>query len=201
LVKHAGKRNVIPDKKAGLNRLLFFSKPFSPHILLLNGQNKTIRYSKSLLLGCSILEQKIINAALAGTGAGILKDIPDSIIHNILKKTDLTFWDYAGIVMFGRHPQGFWETCFSFFFEIVFSIFLGIIFVCLVNRLNLKRRLLWGAFYGGILWFVIRAAVVGFQIKALLHNNLATSAANSFNSIIYGLILGFFVQYFEKKTF
>ncbi|NLY76268.1 MAG: hypothetical protein GX075_13380, partial [Firmicutes bacterium] len=147
------------------------------------------------------MEQKIINGVLAGTIAGILKDVPDSIFHNVLKKTDLTFWDYAGIVMFGRHPHGFWETCFSFFFEIVFSILLGTIFVYLVERLNLKRRLLWGALYGGIVWFAIRAAVAGFQIKALLHNNLATSAANSFNSIIYGLILGFLVQYFEKKTF
>lgn len=46
------------------------------------------------------MEEKIINGAIAGIIAGILKDIPDAILHNSLKITSITFWDYAGTLTF-----------------------------------------------------------------------------------------------------
>lgn len=144
------------------------------------------------------MEEKIINGAIAGIIAGILKDIPDAILHNSLKITSITFWDYAGTLTLGRHPHGFLENSYSFFFEVIFSTFLGIIFVIFTTQLKIKLHFLWGAFYGGIVWFVIRAAVVGLQIESLINKNFFTSVINSINSIIYGVILVFVIKYLEK---
>ncbi|MGE5605287.1 MAG: hypothetical protein ACM3YE_06300 [Bacteroidota bacterium] len=147
------------------------------------------------------MEEKISNGAIAGIIAGILKDIPDAILHNSLKITSITFWDYAGTITLGRHPHGFFESSYSFFFEVIFSTFLGILFVNFTTHFNRKHYLLWGAFYGGIIWFFIRSIVVVSRIESLITMDFLTSLVNSINSIIYGIILGFFIVYFEKKKY
>lgn len=147
------------------------------------------------------MEEKISNGAIAGIIAGIVKDIPDAILHNSLKITSITFWDYTGTIILGRHPHGFFENSYSFFFEVIFSTFLGILFVIFTTYFSRKHYPLWSAFYGGFIWFLIRSIVVVFRIESLITMDFLTSLVNSINSIIYGIILGFLIRYFEKRKY
>ena len=145
------------------------------------------------------MEKRLFIGAIAGVIAGTLKDIPDAIFHYVLKITGITFWDYAGIIALGHHPNSFFEHVYSIIFQVIFSVLLGIIFINLTTHFKAKQYLLWGGFYGAIVWFAIRAAVVGMGIKPLMNVEIVTAVINSMDSIIYGLILGFTIQFLEKR--
>jgi hypothetical protein len=145
------------------------------------------------------MEKRLLIGVIGGTIAGILKDIPDALFHNVLKITTVTFWDYAGIITLGRHPEGLFEQIYSFIFEVIFSILLGIIFTYLTASFKLKQYLLWGGFYGAVVWLTIRAAVTIFNVKSLVNHDFLTAAINSLDSILYGIFLGYVIGYLEKK--
>lgn len=146
------------------------------------------------------MEKRLSDGIIAGVTAGILKDIPDAIFHYGLKISNITFWDYSGIIVLGHHPSGVAEHICAIFFEIVFSIIVGLVFVSIVSRLIFKHYLLWGAFFGAAIWFAIRAAVVGLGIKLLIDGDIITTAINSLDSVLYGIILSFIIQWLGKKT-
>lgn len=145
------------------------------------------------------MEKRLLIGVIGGTIAGVLKDIPDVLFHNILKITAITFWDYAGMITLGRHPEGLPEQIYSFVFEVIFSILLGVIFVYLTTGFKIKLYLLWGGLYGAIVWLAIRAAITIFDVKSLINQDFLTAAINSLDSILYGTILGYVIQYLEKK--
>ena len=145
------------------------------------------------------LEEKISIGVTAGIIAGIIKDIPDAFFHYGLKMTQITFWDYSGIIALGHYPVGLLEHICAIFFEIIFSIVVGLIFVYITTRWAVKKYLYFGAFYGAIIWFAIRGAVMGMGIQLLMDGDIKTAMINSMDSIIYGVILGFVIQYLEKK--
>ncbi len=146
------------------------------------------------------MEKRLSIGIIAGIIAGILKDIPDAFFHYGLKITNLTFWDYAGTIAFGHHPSGIAENVCALCFEVVFSILVGMVFVFITNRMIFKHYLLSGAFYGAIVWFVIRSVVVGLDIKSLVNEDIVTTTINSLDSVIYGIMLSFIIHLLEKKT-
>lgn len=145
------------------------------------------------------MEKRLLIGVIGGTIAGVLKDIPDALFHNFLKITTITFWDYAGTITLGSHPEGLFEHIYSFVFEVIFSILLGIIFAYLTASFKLKQYLLWGGFYGAVVWLAIRAAVTVFNVKSLVNQDFLTAGINSLDSILYGIILGYVIGYLEKK--
>ena len=145
------------------------------------------------------MEKRLLIGVIGGTIAGVLKDIPDALFHNVLKITTITFWDYAGTITLGSHPEGLFEQIYSFVYEVIFSILLGIIFAYLTARFKLKQHLLWGGFYGAVVWLAIRAAVTIFNVKSLVSQDFLTAVINSLDSILYGIILAYVIQYLEKK--
>jgi uncharacterized membrane protein YagU involved in acid resistance len=145
------------------------------------------------------MEERLFIGVLGGIIAGILKDIPDAFFYYGLKITNITFLDYAGVIVLGHRPRGMAEYFYSIIFEAIFSILLGIIFVYFTTRLEAKHYLLWGAYYGAIVWFAIRAAVLGLNIRLLADGHILTAFINSLDSIIYGMILGYIIRYMEKK--
>lgn len=130
----------------------------------------------------------------------MVKDIPDTILHNLLRNTNITFWNYAGYVALGHHPKGFFEDLFALVYEVVFSILIGMIFSYFASWARLRHYLIWGAFYGAIVWFVIRGAVLAFHIEPLRDSLLATSVLNSLDSVLYGIILGYVVHRLDKRV-
>jgi hypothetical protein len=147
------------------------------------------------------MKERFIIGVVAGTIAGILKDIPDAIFHFLLRITNITFSDYAGTIALGHRPAGLTEHLYAVFYEIVFSVFIGIIFVNLAPYFETKHYLLRGAIYGALVWFTIRCAVMAFGITPLVDGDILSTIINSLNSILYGTILGVIIHYLERKRF
>lgn len=146
------------------------------------------------------MEKSLKNGIIAGIIAGILKDIPDAFLHYGLKITQMTFWDYSGVIALGHLPSGTAEYICAVFFEIIFSILVGLFFVFITKRIIMKHYFLSGAFYGVVVWFVIRSAVVGLGIQLLIDGDIVTAAVNSFNSIMYGMILAITIHFLENRS-
>ncbi len=146
------------------------------------------------------MEKPLSSGIIAGIIAGILKDIPDAFFHYGLKITRITFWDYSGVIALGHLPSEAAEYICAMFFEIIFSILVGLFFVFITNRIIIKHYFLSGAFYGAVVWFIIRSAVVGLNIQLLMDGDIVTATINSFNSIMYGLILAIIVRFLENRT-
>ena len=151
-------------------------------------------------LESSQLEKPLSSGIIAGIIAGILKDIPDAFFHYGLKITQITFWDYSGVIALGHLPSGAAEYICAVFFEIIFSILVGLFFVFVTNRIIIKHYFLSGAFYGAVVWFMIRSVVVGLNIQLLMDGDIVTATINSFNSIMYGLILAIIIRFLENRT-
>lgn len=145
------------------------------------------------------MDERFSNGIIGGIAAGVIKDIPDALFHNWLKLTSLSFWDYAGQVALFRHPQGLGEHLYALAYEVLFSIFVGIIYVYLKDKLQTGHYLIRGAIYGALIWFMVNAVVLAFQIKNLIKTDPATSMVNSICSIIYGILLAYILHYLEEK--
>jgi hypothetical protein len=145
------------------------------------------------------MDEKLLNGIIGGIVAGFLKDIPNAIFHNLLKLTGLSFWDYSAQVVLFRHPQGLGEQFYALAYEVLFSIFIGVIYVMLQNKLKSGHYLVWGAVYGSLVWFMVQAAILAFQIQALMKTDLSTSVVNSICSIFYGIVLAWIVHYLEER--
>mgnify|MGYP000853787864 FL=1 len=138
-------------------------------------------------------------AVIGGIIAGVVKDVPNAILHHYPRLVEITLWDYAGGIALGRLPQGFGEHVYAFFLEILFSIFLGFIFVNLPVRNDYEHYRLQGIFFGAFVWFIIRAAVLAFDIQILLGENLSTSVINLIVSMFYGCVLACSIKYLDEK--
>lgn len=140
-----------------------------------------------------------MNGIIGGAIAGILKNIPNAILHNWLKLTELSFWDYSAAVAFFRHPSNFGEQLYVFTYEIFFCVLLGIIYIYLNEKIRTEHYLIKGAIYGMLIWFLVHTVILAYQIQQLIKTDLATSLVNSLCSIVYGLLLAWIIHYLEEK--
>lgn len=149
-----------------------------------------------MILGVESLGEKFFRGVLGGTVAGVLKDISDVIFHNLLKITDITFWDYAGVIALKRHPAGMLEQAYSFLYQYFYR---GDLYPS--GTLSEDQTLfIRGAVFGAMVWFAIHTAILAFHIEALMtSSDLITSIVNSVNSVIYGMILAYVIHYLEKR--
>ncbi|MEL7563475.1 MAG: hypothetical protein AAGU27_01110 [Dehalobacterium sp.] len=147
------------------------------------------------------MNDRFIKGVIAGAIAGLVKNAPDLLFHNLFNITEKSFWDYANIITTGRHPQGLIEQLYSFFFEIIFSISVGLIYILLIPYFKTKYNLLRGAIYGGMIWFMIRAWMSAFHIELLMQENRSTMIVNSMLSIMFGIILEWLLQVLSKKSY
>ncbi|ATW25789.1 hypothetical protein [Candidatus Formimonas warabiya] len=147
------------------------------------------------------MDDKFIDGVIAGAIAGLIKNTPDLLFHNLLNITGKSFWDYANIIATGRHPHGLIEQIYSFFFEIVFSISVGLIYIFVIPYLRTKYNLLRGAIYGAMVWFAIRAWVTAFHIEPLMQEDQSTMIVNSILSILFGIILEWLLQVLKNKHY
>lgn len=137
----------------------------------------------------SLVEDKFIKGISCGLVAGIAKDIPDFIVHNILKRSDISFWDYAAVLSLGYHPRSTGEHLFSIFFELLFSAILGLIYMKFIEHFPTRYKVLRGAAFGAFTWFALRSAAQAFHIRLLLRENLLSSAINASLSVLFGIVL------------
>jgi RsiW-degrading membrane proteinase PrsW (M82 family) len=145
------------------------------------------------------MDEKLSNGIIGGIVAGIVKDIPNAVFHNLLKLTGLSFWDYSAQIALFRHPRGWGEQFYALAFEVIFCIVIGIIYVYLKDKLKTGHYLIRGAIYGALVWFIIQAVILAFRIHALMNTDFLTSIVNSLCSVFYGILLAFIIHYLEER--
>lgn len=125
-----------------------------------------------------------LRGVIAGLAAGILKDIPDAVLHSLHLKT-LAFWDYVGAIAFNKFPHRFMEHLTAWSFEIFFSIGLGVIYSLLQTKIiQTRHHLLLGLYYGGAIWLLITGGVKLFRLSQLMtHGLLEPSLTFAFSAL------------------
>jgi hypothetical protein len=131
-----------------------------------------------------------LRGTIAGLIAGLVKDIPDLILHSVFHLKEISFWDYSGVIFLNRIPHTFWEFTLAFVFEVMFSIGLGITFAFLAEKvIKTKHYLLLGLFFGSSVWFAVTIAVNIIGLTELQTKNLRDPIITFLLSAAYGLLL------------
>ncbi|MGQ9779044.1 MAG: hypothetical protein ACUVRM_04075 [Bacillota bacterium] len=68
------------------------------------------------------MRDRFMRGLLAGVAGGIVASLVNGLLVFIFKIGEFVFWDFAGIIILGRKPHGFWERAFA---ELVHLSFLG----------------------------------------------------------------------------
>jgi hypothetical protein len=144
------------------------------------------------------MKDKFLRGVIAGLIAGIVKDIP-AIVSDFFFNTFPAYWDYAGLIGFGKEPKTFPEHFYAIIIQLGFSVVVGVSMVYIMNKIQSKHYLLKGAFFGGLIWFSIRGLVFIAQVPRLIHHQQAISIINSLTSIGYGLLLAWIDHYLATK--
>jgi hypothetical protein len=146
------------------------------------------------------MENKFIRAVIAGIVAGIVKDLPNLVLFNYSRFTMIALWEYAGAIALGRLPQSIPEHCYAVLLELLFGVFLGLFFVNIPFLCQDDHDKLRGVFFGALVWFIIRAAVLAFQIRVLLDENLGTSVINLLESMLFGYVFVCSGKFLERRV-
>jgi cyanate permease len=145
------------------------------------------------------MENKFIRTVIAGVIAGLVKDLPNAVLSHYRRLTEVALWEYAGVIALGRIPRGFSEQCYAFILELLFGIFLGLIFVNIPFLCKNNYNKLRGVLFGAFVWFVVRAAVLAFNICDLLHENLGNSLLNLVESMLFGCVFVSMGRFLERR--
>jgi hypothetical protein len=99
-------------------------------------------------------QDKFMRGIIAGTIAGLIKDIPPLIIY--IAKLDIfpTYWDYTGMIALGKVPNTAFDILLAIIVEVAFSMAIGIILVYAISIIKTHHYLIKGAFFGAAVWFL-----------------------------------------------
>ncbi|HYH03015.1 MAG TPA: hypothetical protein VEC37_07945 [Bacillota bacterium] len=147
-----------------------------------------------------LCEDTFFRGAFCGTVAGILKDFID-LLFSFSHIKELFFWSFAGVLAYGRLPEGAFMNLIGFVWEIIFSGFLGVLFALIASQIKTRHYLLMGIFYGSMAWFFIRAAVVCYKIEELKTPNTPFRPLITWSlSMLYGIIIAWMERKLSPKT-
>jgi hypothetical protein len=135
-------------------------------------------------------EDTLLRGVCSGFLAGLLKDLITYVFFasGIIQTG---FWNFTSIVAFNQPPQSTIEFTVAIILELIFSALLGLIFCILVNHLKTKHFLIFGLFYGSLVWFFIKALILASNITKLEPTGLqiADPLVHWGLSMVYGLIV------------
>jgi hypothetical protein len=146
------------------------------------------------------MDDKLIRGILSGLIGSIAKDILGVILLYVVKLTTVSYWDYAGLIIFLREPKGIAEHLFSTFVQFLFGMFLGAVYAYLSPLLRCRYYLIKGAAYGILVWFVISVAILVFKLNIEGHAALNTAVANSLTAAVYGVVMAAADFYLGKEA-
>lgn len=112
---------------------------------------------------------------------------------------ELKFGDFAGVLVFGHFPRGFWESVIAYIAYAGFAGTLGVIFSYLVPVLSSKYLLFKGLHFGIGVWFISYAITLLFKVPDLEDIPLKTAVTNLLASSLYGLIMTIMLRWLIKR--
>ena len=138
---------------------------------------------------------------VSGFLAGALKDIPDLFLVELFQVKRIAFWDYVGVMILNRMPQGFGDHLLAIIIEITFSMGLGIIYsLKVIPAFSTRHFLIRGMVYGCACWFILESVIKLYHITSLFDNDIITPLLALLFSSGYGLLLALADRFFTPQT-
>lgn len=137
---------------------------------------------------------------LAGVAGGIVASLVNIVLVFVFNIGELVFWDFAGVIIFGRIPKGFWEHAFAELGHLGFSGAMGVAFAYLIPAISSDYYLVKGLFFGLGTWFFIYSLAVLFHVPYVRVVSLGTAIGDYIASAVFGLVMAKFLRYLDVKV-
>lgn len=136
--------------------------------------------------------------AICGLVGGAIKDLLDFALALAGIERDY-FWNYTGAIAFFRLPKSPVEVAFDIVLELLFSALLGVLLCMIHQRARTRQYILFGIFFGSIVWFIIRTGVLAFHITLLQEAN--ESAVGAISEWVLSMFWGATVAWLEHRLY
>lgn len=143
-------------------------------------------------------KDKFMRGIIAGTIAGLIKDIPSIIIHLMHSDVFPTYWDYSGMIALGKVPDTAFDIFLAIIVEVAFSMAIGITLIYAISLIKSHHDLIKGAFFGAAVWFFIRTFMWIFAVKGFNQLQMFAFIINSATSVGYGVLIVFIDKLLRK---
>lgn len=146
-----------------------------------------------------LLKDKFTLGFIAGVIAFILPFIWNQLSKFIFGFSDLTFADFASVLIYGKFPKSIPEYIFAVLVEIFWNGLLGVVFAFLLKQIGSRNLLFKGWCYAFTVWFFSYVITYLFQVPELAEITLNTVISNAIGATLHGIILGYIFNYLDKK--
>ena len=144
------------------------------------------------------LEDRFIRGFIAGISAGIVMDILEYLSF-ILKITELSYWEWASVLIFGYRATALTEVFLALMLQIFFSGVVGILFAYFVPLVTSRYYLMKGALFSIFICFLSNAVIYMFKVTPLAPVKADTVFSNIVTVAIYGLVLAQMLRWMDNK--
>lgn len=144
------------------------------------------------------LSDRFIRGFIAGIVGGIVLDILD-VISNRLKIDELTYFDWAGIAIYGSKPDNLLEWIVAVFGQLLLTGFLGIVFAYFIPHVTSKNIIIKGGIFGLFIWFAFFVIPLLFKINKLIETNADSAASDAVTGFVYGVIVALTLYRLDKR--
>jgi hypothetical protein len=144
------------------------------------------------------MEDRFTRGFTAGAFAGLIINIFD-YVASILQITDTRYVDVAAHLIYGRKSDSLIELLIAYFGQLIFSAFLGAVYAYIIIGITSRNHVLKGWLYGIVIWFLVYAIIVLFNVPDISENHFPTTAVNGLLASIYGILLTKTLIFIEKR--
>jgi hypothetical protein len=147
-----------------------------------------------------MFKNKVYLGVFAGLAATVVKDLLNQVLFSA-KVVKVLFAQYAaGVFIRAMETKSLFGIVAGYFIDFGLSALLGIIFVFLLEKTKPAHLLFQGFLYGIALFISIYGALLSFGISFVKERPLLDVVLMFFIHLLYGLVLGLFVQKFGRKA-
>ena len=146
------------------------------------------------------MNDRFTRGLLAGGLAGIVYIAWSLTSRFILQWTNKSVAGFGALLSFNQPPEGLFEHIWGTFVALGIAAGLGIIFAYLILAIDHERLYLKAIVYSMVTWFILSDVLVPrISITTDAPFTLGTVTSASIGSILYGILLAFFYNYFTTK--
>lgn len=144
---------------------------------------------------------RTISGFFSGIVAGIMMNIWNLFDYYILHLSPIRFLDWFFVLLYWVKPTSRFELAFSLILQIiVWCGFMGVIFAHVVKLITARYIIFKSILYSMILWFIFKVIVNFYEVPVISGKPpIQGGMSNIFAIIIWGIVTGLMMKYFEKN--
>jgi hypothetical protein len=136
---------------------------------------------------------------IVGTIAGLIADSISFLLTHVLKFGKVGYEDFAAVLIYGSKASTVPESIFAHLVQLFFSALVGVLFAFWIQRVTDRFFVFKGICFGLFVWFFAFSIAQLYKLQFLNQIDLVTVLQNYIAAIIYGLVLGFALRFFEQQ--